>query len=746
MHLLDDALEVCEEVCQEMCIPVIKALQSDDNSYPPTKDYEVAAVEDVKGSTVDPSCCPDDGSGRLEKSDVVNDGDDDNDISWYFDGLIPGVDGHIPGVDDHSPRVDGHISGVDGRILGAFGNIPGLPSHITRTDVNIPGAINMNVFNTKISDQEISRNRFAASSNESLRNILLGAEYGKSVVHVEDTNISVKSMAPPWVNLRKPGTFPNAPNKALLSVEHKDKDFTFNSASEGGTCSAKYVSNSPSESLKSTSETLVSNKEDKHEDEDEDDEFEASFQDVVSDSTNEDLEGKIAELSVAEEHKENLSSGVGAKRFADTCQKTNCAKLENTEVETSNTTKKKFVNPISLSSSGCKEKEVSDKLLSLLSEKLEWKNKSVGRQVKMSEIFKGSRHFMNSSLDEPVSEMTSSSIVNQPRDISFNEERYRKSETCSASKTSVQSILKTSQTGKPDLVNSTPCYRNIGQENIAEQNQDSIVSKKTEELRLIERNKQLLSELGSRLSHGKEQEMKLAIEVVNSLFLSSGKTSPEHFEIHLRMIHTELVQGPPSSFSQKIEGLLLESTASYQPASVNRTAPESKLFIALVDGDVTPEFRHVGLNKEFQIHRVIESKDDFKASIFNQEEDWYQRMTKTLCDHKIGLLVVKGIVHDSVLDFCLSHDISVLQNVAYPSLQLLSFATDSAIITYLADLREQDIGRPVTIETWELGWTLLLVRQSKLKLGGGRDVTGMKVGQYVLVKEVQGKSVGCEGK
>ncbi|KAL9966260.1 hypothetical protein ACROYT_G024308 [Oculina patagonica] len=730
VRLLDDALEVCEEVCQEMSIPVMKALQSDDNLYPPAKDYEVTDVEDVKGSTVDHSCCPDAGSGRLEKSDVVDGGDDDNDISWYFDGRIPGADGLIPRVDGHFPGVDGHISGVGG-ILGAFGNIPGLPSHITGTDINIPGATNMNVFDAKISDQEISRNRFAASSNENPRNILLGAEYEKSAEDMEDTNDNIKDMAPPWVNLRRPGTFPNTP-----SVNQKDKDFTFNLASEGRSSSTKHVSNLPSTSLKSTGEPLLSKKEDKYE-EDDDDEFEASFQDVVSNSANEDLGGQFLELSVAKEH-EILPSGVRAKGFADTCQKTNCTKRENTEVDTSNNTNKKLVNPISLSSSGGKGKEVSDKLLSLLSEKLESKNKSVRRQFKMSEILKGSRHFQNNWLEEPVSKMTSSSIVNQSRDIFFNEERYRKSETSSASKTCMQSILKTGQTGKPDLVNSTPCNRKTGQENIAEQNLDSFVSKKTEESKLIERNKQLLSELGSRLCHGKEQEMQLAVEVVNSLFHASGKTSLEDFEIHLRMIHTELVQSPPSSFSHKIDGLLLESTASYQSAS------ESQFFIALVDGDVTPEFRHVGLNKEFQIHRIIENKDDFKASLFNQEKDWYQCVTKTLCSHKIGLLVVKGIVHDSVLDFSLSHDIAVLQNVAYPSLQLLSFATDSTIVTYLADIRNQDIGRPVTIETWELGWTPLLVRPSKSKVGGDRNVTGMKAGQYVLVKEVQEKSASCE--
>jgi len=157
--------------------------------------------------------------------------------------------------------------------------------------------------------------------------------------------------------------------------------------------------------------------------------------------------------------------------------------------------------------------------------------------------------------------------------------------------------------------------------------------------------------------------------------------------------------------------------------------------VALVNGDVTEEFRHVGLNKEYPIHRIIENEDDFKASFFSQGKDWHQRVTETLRKHKIGLLVVKGIVQDSVRDFCSSQGIEVLQSIAYPALQLLSYATDSTIVTYLADLREQDIGRPVTMETWDVGWAPSLVRRSKSKAGDDHEVKGIKACHYVLVKE-----------
>ena len=212
------------------------------------------------------------------------------------------------------------------------------------------------------------------------------------------------------------------------------------------------------------------------------------------------------------------------------------------------------------------------------------------------------------------------------------------------------------------------------------------------------------------------------------------------------MIHTELVQGPPGSFSQRMDGLLLERTTSCHTALRSRTsAPASQLFVAIVDGDVTQEFRHVGLNKEYPIQRIIENSDEFKASFFNQGKHWHQCVTESLSKCKIGLLVVKGIVQDSVLDFCSAQGIAVLQSIAYPALQLLSYATDSTIVTYLAELREQDVGRPVTMDMWDLGWAPLRVRRSKSNTGGIHEDKGIKACQYVLVKEVHEEKATWEG-
>ena len=751
-------MEVCERVCQEMSIPVFEALQGHQISNSVLKDDDVAALAEGKGSNVGSSCGLGERSETWEGIDFDNDCGDENDISWYFNGRIPGVDGQILGVDSQKVGVNSHISGVNGPILEGLSHMLGVQAHLARGNANVPGETDMglikkscltmelphsDLLEIKSSDKEISTDLCSANSSEALRNVL--SEHDKFAVDMGDTNAQIRNMASPWVDAGKPRTFPNAPTKTLLLVEHKDRDLKLSLPKKEGTCNADYIPNSTSESPDFTSGTLSSRTDHKNEDEDE---FEASFQEAIHNSVNEDLGRSIAELTVQNEQSDKFSSKVRSKRSTETCQKPNCSKLENTEVESSHIMNKKLVNVLSLSSSRCKENEESEKSLSHLSAKLENESKGFRRQVKMTEVFKGSRHFMQRSTDELLSEDTSASIVNPPTNISFDGKRRVKSATFSKSSTSLLSMSTACQASKPDLLNLAPRNRIAGEKHFQKHNQNSsaVVSKQMEELKLNDRRKQLLLKLGKRLSHGKEKEMQLAIEVVNSILLSSGKTSLEELEIPLRMIHTELVKGPPSSFSQRLDGLLLECTTSSNTALISRRwVPESQVFVALVNGDVTQEFRHVGLNKEYPIHRNIENEEDFKASFFNQGEEWHQRVTETLLKHKIGLLVVKGIVQDSVLNFCSSYGIVILQSIAYPALQLLSYATDSAIVTYLADLREQDIGRPVTMETWDLGWVPSLVRRSKSIAGDDHEVKGIKACQYVLVKDVHDDRARREG-
>ena len=757
-----------------------------------------AMGEHVLGGESGKVCVVDGGDGHADRN---SDGEDDN-ISWYFDGHIPGPDGQIPGIDDvaqglsdhipgiinHVPAIDNLAQGVNDRIPLVINHLPGANGIADMENVDDSQSVSKTLLHSKIPKPkqssknddlfpDLSSDDWVVRSEKNQGRTLPDLEYSSFMDCLTDRSRHVTRM-----------TATSGDDDSLVKVQKiTDKD-----AFLGERENRERLSNSrkkfygkpltkTSQHMGCITTALYPKSASK---DDEEDEFEASFVEAVSNSTKsalhsysqgllfnntsgselKNLGNEVTKLSVEEKRKDNSSTVGESKSIAAEAREKETGPNVHSQPKSSRSVKTKLLDSQQLPSSGRTDKEITDRLLFLVTQKLESKGKAARTQFKLSEIYKGSRHFISSS-EESVLAASSSRMtrLNESTDILPHEDfsarsstdyhgrtgvqnlvqstplrpdlSEEKSENVLNGKTTVQSTTRTVEAGKVDSQNSNSAKKFLEKNTI----QSVPTSNSKEKQKCLGSNEELLTRLGDRMAHGKQLEMKLAVEIIASLFNSSGKASLEEFEIHLNMIHTELIFGPPSSFSQTVDGLLLENTTKFQFSTI---VSGSQLFMALVNGDITADFRHTGLNNEVQIHRIFQHKE-FKDAISTQEEYWYQRNTSSLRDHKIGVLVTKGIVQDSILDYCLSHNIVVLQNVAYLTLQLLSFATGSVMVTYLADLKEKDIGKPVTIDTWELGWTPLLVRQSKVESGNSCDVRKI---QFVLIKEFKKESGTFKGK
>ena len=743
------------------------------------------------------------GDGHADRN---SDGEDDN-ISWYFDGHIPGPDGHIPGIDELAQGLTVHIPGVINHIPGIDNLAQGVNDHIPQVINHLPGAngiVDMENVDDSHSVSKTLLHSTIPNPNQAGKNDDLSPDFSSDDLVVSSEKIQGRIL--PEVEYIRPMdclrdrsrhvtrmTLTSVNSDSLDKVQKITDEDVFLGERENGERLSNSRKTFYGKPLTRTSQhvgyisTALSSKSANIDDEE--DEFEASFVEAVSNSSKstlhsysqgllfnntsgselKNLGNKVTKLSVEEKSKDNSSIVGESKSIEAATQEKETGANVQSKSKSSRSVNTKLLDSQQLPSSGRTDKEITDRLLFLVTQKLESKGKAARTQFKLSEIYKGSRHFISSS-EESVLAASSSRItrLNQITDIfphgdfsarnstdkqgrtgvqnlvqstplrpNLSEET---SDNVLNGKTTVQSTTRTVLAGKVDSQHSTSAKKILEKNTI----QSEPTSNSEQKQKCLGSNEELLTRLGDRMAHGKQLEMKLAVEIVTSLFNSSGKASLEEFEIHLNMIHTELIFGPPSSFSQTVDGLLLENPANFQFSTI---VSGSQRFIALVNGDVTADFRHTGLNNEVQIHRIIEHKE-FKDAFSTQEEYWYQCNTSSLRDHKIGVLVSKGIVQDSILDYCLSHNIVVLQNVAYPTLQLLSFATGSVMVTYLADLKEKDLGRPVTIDSWELGWTPLEVIQSKVESG---NLCNVRKIQLVLIKEFKigsgtfkGKLVFCE--
>lgn len=746
-------------------------------------------------------CVVGEGDGHADRN---TDGEDDN-ISWYFDGHIPGPDGRIPGIDDlarglsdHIPGVINHIPGIDNlaqgvndRIPTVINHLPGASGIVDMENVDDSHSVSKTLLHSIIpKPKQASKNDdlfpdlrsddCVVGSEKNQGRILSEVEYSSLMDCLRDRSIHVTSLTSTSGNYDSLDKVQKISDKDVFLGERENREI--NQSNSRKKFYGKPLTKT-SQHMGCISTALSSKSASK---DDEEDEFEASFVEAVSNSSKsalhsysqgllfnntsgselKNLGNEVTKLSVEEKTKDSSSTVGESKSIAAEAPEKETGPNVQSKPKSSRSVKTKLLDSQQLPSSGRTDKEITDRLLFLVGQKLESKGKAARTQFKLSEIYKGSRHFISSS-EESVLAASSSRMtrLNQTTDILSHGDFSARNSTNKQGRTGVQNLVKSTllrpnlseeksenvlngkttqavqsttrnvQAGKVDSQHSTFAKKFL--EKSASQSETISYSKEKE--KCLGSNEELLTRLGDRMAHGKQPEMKLAVKIITSVFNCSGKASLEEFDIHLNMIHTELIFGPPSSFSQTVDGLLLEDTTNFQ---FSTSVSGSQRFIALVNGDVTADFRHTGLNNEIQIHRIIEHKE-FNDAISTQEEYWYQRNTSSLRDHKIGVLVTKGVVQDSILDYCLSHNIVVLQKVAYPTLQLLSFATGSVMVTYLADLKEKDIGKPVTIDTWELGWTPLVVRQSKVESGNSCDVRKL---QFVLIKEFKKESGTFKGK
>lgn len=709
---------MCEEILQELSLPVITALQN----HTAAEHFEAEIIADKGAITVCESHVLKDESKEFRSSDYddcnASGNDGDGDISWYF----ASPDGHIPGVYDQMPGTNHQIPGVY--------ELSGI-SPTAKT----AAIIDESFFSVALLDESWQQER-------------------KGYEETEDRTLTVGKAREMTINTRV----------------HKTEKFKQNGKDEKD-CRQFALS-----ALRSK---LV----------DDEDEFEASFldasvrfnQDETQPSNQEFLYTK---LPMGEKEgvcntltKDKLLSSVFVQERDNNRKNVKNKTSSCFETEPSKTcVGSKTINSKSVSFSKEDNGLAADSLLSFLSARVKAKNKETGNQVRLSEICKGSRHLVKASPKEITSNGSLSSpspfwIREHTADIITRSEDCRRTglnradlldpsfgaslsnvhgskATCQTeSKNSLEIMVDTDgrncssrKTGLPSLFNiksgrlphftSTSRFKTTSSTAVTDT--CSIVIQARDGTKLTDINLLLLSKLGELLSHGKEQEMNLAIEVVKHLFRSSGKTSLGDFTIHLNMIHTELILGPSGSFSRVINGLLLESKAEFQIRAARSSVGEGADLrsIALINGDITESFRHIGLGEELQMNKIIHGEKNFKQSVVNQEKDWCHRVTEILTVLDVGVLVAKGTVQVSILDYCLSHNIVVLQNVVYSKLLLLSFATKASLVTYITDLRAQDVGRPVTIETYELGWMPVIVRRKKDPLVDD----GMQMCQYILVR------------
>ncbi|KAA0709762.1 Bardet-Biedl syndrome 12 protein -like protein [Triplophysa tibetana] len=198
-----------------------------------------------------------------------------------------------------------------------------------------------------------------------------------------------------------------------------------------------------------------------------------------------------------------------------------------------------------------------------------------------------------------------------------------------------------------------------------------------------------VSHVAHGISHGCQDSMNLVLEAYK---LQSGcKTSA----LDIQKLVTCPVSGPSEKHSRVLHGYVV--LVSAEQSSVIQHLQEQTLKMALVTGDLSEEYRHVGYNRHAHITHVTDRPD---VTWESREERWIETAFKTLRNLSVDVLLVSGVVSVKLKDRCIPYNILVVEGVRTDILKDFSTSTGAVLVSYITQLTERCVGRGVKIRRW----------------------------------------------
>lgn len=212
------------------------------------------------------------------------------------------------------------------------------------------------------------------------------------------------------------------------------------------------------------------------------------------------------------------------------------------------------------------------------------------------------------------------------------------------------------------------------------------------------------------LRHGCFNAMNL---VVQASQVQSKNNPQDHscctFDIS-KMV-TCLLPGLPEEHACVLPGCFV--LVSAEQASVAHRLKEQHLKVALIHGDLSETFRHLGFSQPKGMKHV---SDQLALSNSSKEEEWMMKVVTLLLSLGVNLILVSGLASEKMIHCCCRHEILVVEKVKTSALKAFANAAGGVPVTYATQLKEQCVGTGVKVVIWK-----------ELRSPGGKFTTAVNI-------------------
>uniref|UniRef100_UPI003AAFA46F Bardet-Biedl syndrome 12 protein n=1 Tax=Centroberyx gerrardi TaxID=166262 RepID=UPI003AAFA46F len=196
------------------------------------------------------------------------------------------------------------------------------------------------------------------------------------------------------------------------------------------------------------------------------------------------------------------------------------------------------------------------------------------------------------------------------------------------------------------------------------------------------------------VSHGCVDAMNLAVEASRMQSKNSEQdVSCSTFDV--AKVMTCVLPGLPEEHACVLPGCVVLLSA--EQASVAQRLKQQHLKVALINGDLSDKYRHLGFNRPAGLGRVTEKLD---LGSLSKEEEWVENVLTSLLKLNVNLILVSGVASEKLIQHCYTQHILVVEKMKDSVLKAFASATGAVPVTYATQLTKHCVGTGTQVAVW----------------------------------------------
>lgn len=203
-----------------------------------------------------------------------------------------------------------------------------------------------------------------------------------------------------------------------------------------------------------------------------------------------------------------------------------------------------------------------------------------------------------------------------------------------------------------------------------------------------------IAHIAEGLSHGCVDAMNLVVEA-SRIQTKNNQHDVSCSTFDVNKVTSCVLLGLSEEHSCVTPGCIV--TLSAEQASVAHHLKEQHLKVALINGDLSDSYRHLGFNRPTGVQRVTAPSD---LSSSSKEEEWIEKVVTLLLKLEVNLILISGLASEKLILRCCRYGILVVEKVMASVLKAFATATGAVPVTYATQLSKHCVGIEVTVAIW----------------------------------------------